>query len=74
MVHVYWAGATKDVSIDNGTLNTVIAINQEKKNKAETKLKLKLAETTTTTEKSRKKRSFGGSEGNGLPVVALKVY
>ena len=75
IVHVYWDDAKDQVKIDNGTLSTIIRIDEEKaeaaKEKLETKIKEKTDDGSKATE-SRQKRSL--SSGNiGVPEVTKKV-
>jgi len=74
ILRVSWDKQTEQSTIDNGTLNIEIPIDQDKKIEAETELKETLDEITTENAiEKRKKRSLS-SEDSGLPVIQLKVY
>ena len=75
IVHVYWDDAEDQVKIDNGTLSTIIRIDEEKEEAAKEKLEAKIKAKTDDGSKaneSRQKRSL--SSGNiGVPEVTKKV-
>ena len=72
ILHVCWDSWFVG-TIDNGTLNIEIPINQDKRIAAETELKETLDETTTeNTIEKRNKRSLS-SENSGTPDIQLKV-
>ena len=73
VVHVYWDGEKDQTAIDNGTLSTIVPIDEEKEAVAEAKLQAKIkANDSDDPNKSRQKRDLT-SGNNGVPVVQKKV-
>ena len=76
VVHIYWDDAKNQAAIDNGTLSTIIHIDEEKDKVAKEKLEAKITTSSSNDEnRSRRKRAaaLGNTGDSNSPWVGRKV-